>query len=58
MTLTINYKNGKSRTWEVNYFVRRDDKYIFAVNHQVRSLGYTPVEIPVENVVSFEVEEN
>ena len=57
MTLTINYKNGKSRTWEVNYFVLSDGKYIFMVNHQVRSLGYTPVEIPVENVVSLEVEE-
>ena len=57
MTLTINYKNGKSLSWDVNYFVLSDGKYIFMVNHQVRSLGYTPVEIPVENVVSFEVEE-
>lgn len=57
MTLTINYKNGKSRTWDVNYFVLSDDKYIFTVNHQVHSLGYTPVEIPVANVASFELEE-
>ena len=58
MTLTIKYKNGNQATFKVNYFILSDDKYIFTVYHKVTSLGYRAVEVPSENIASFELEEN
>ena len=58
MTLTINYKNGNQARFKVNYFILSDDKYIFTIDHNVTSLGYRAVEVPAENIGSFELEEN
>ena len=57
MTLTINYNNGNQATFKVNYFILSDGKYIFTIDHDVRSLGRNMVEIPAKNVESIELEE-
>ena len=56
--LTINYKSGAKVENIVNYVHFENGKIIFTVKNQMHSAVQLPVNVPLENVESFDIEES
>jgi len=54
--LTINYKNGNTLKELVNYLHYEKEKIAYTVDRQVHAVFQQPVEIPMENIDSFDLE--
>ena len=57
-TITINYKNGNTLTEDVNYLHFENGCIYYTVERKIQSMVTVPVEIPLENIESFDLVKN
>lgn len=57
LKLTVNYKNGNTIENKVNYLHFENGCIFYTVDEQVHGIFQEPVRVPLENIVSYDLEE-